>query len=298
MFSKWLDELENNPVMTIDFNIYPWTKNLYSNALEDEMNRFRSIVIQRKMKTTVIFKSKSPILLSASKNLMIVLVILGFNSNDIIKEIVFDGLRPSHTTLISILLDFNLISLKLGDGCACDEHFLTIMYYLNYGSHDLDSELMTVGDIDQNFLNALKLRMKTKKCKLEILDIGFFSFRGDFKHKDLYYKSLKAVFSTNPYLRELYLPDFLTKRSVKVKRLMKQNYSILKTNIDKPDHILNRNLKLYQSVQKLAITLILLRKRNSKLKLLDKQIVIMIAKSVFELRHDLEHLEHLVQINI
>lgn len=100
---------------------------------------------------------------------------------------------------------------------------------------------------------------------------------------------LTQLLSENVKLKTFHLPSDLF-HLVDIK----ENYTLLQSNIPQLD-IIQRNNLFFNLTQRLAIVFIWLRQKNKILARLDKQVVIFIAKLIFEFQRDKEHLKILDQ---
>jgi len=100
------------------------------------------------------------------------------------------------------------------------------------------------------------------------------------------------IIDTNRKLKSLHLPE-IDMNNEKLLKSLELNYTLLDCNFQ-PDNIRQRNNKIYQWTKDGALTIIMIKKyRKSILNNLNKDLILLITKRLWNFRHDLDHLRRL-----
>jgi hypothetical protein len=215
-------------------------------------------------------------------------LLLAYTNSDILKDLKFSKLGPSYSSILPILYKFDLDQLSIDS--MSPNTFLFLLYCLSGEKSKIfnSDEFKGFFGRYEDFINWIDQEVQQKTSKLRKLKIRDNNL--SFTPYDFFISLLVSVIETNPFLVSLKLPARI-KDDVLILDAMNRNYTLLKTSSYVDVEILNRNKRLYDRTKQLAITFLALRSR--KFKRFDKNLFEKIAKLIFDLRHDVDHLKAL-----
>jgi hypothetical protein len=264
---------------------YPSINDLYLGIydVEEEAKEFKETFIykQSPLKLKITDRETSDNIL----NVAILYNIFEFKEFDLFAKLNRNGSWFSIALIPHLLFDLNLIELDLDSNDIRPEHFCMIITGLAFN-------IKTEHYIYEKYINSYK-NFKGRFSKLTCLRVKHVLYEmADFDFNiDLHCTMVEHMLNNNPILKELELPENI-KDDVRIINAMDKSYTILKTNSYMNSTALYRNNFLRYKTMKLVMVFLAIRnRRQSILRHLDKNIVLLVAKMIWDFKSDVNHLQ-------